>query len=203
MPGFMVPTTRLIPELARLEPVRARLLDSYIDYCTTVSKRTMAMSIETATYLWWICRQSDAADVLDMGSGFSSFVLRDYASVSKHDVRVTSVDDDALWLCRTGEFLRKWHETDDGLVLWLDWLERRDVRYDVIFHDFSRGEARNASMYVAAERLTPGGMLIFDDAQHGEHQAEMRKVAEKWGLDLISLRDVTVDAVRRYAAMAR
>lgn len=167
----------------------------YIDYCQTVSQRTMAISIETAAYVWWTCRHRKATSAVDLGSGFTSYVLR---RAVPHAV---SVDDSPEWLAKTGEFLTRNGLSTDGLVSWDDWLTDPGT-FDVVVHDFARGELRESSMWNAAEAVNPGGVLIFDDAQHEGHQAEMHRVCEAYGWNLYDIRSHTEDMIHRFAAMA-
>ena len=182
----------LTATLEDVAPFRAALVPTYIDYCQNVSRRSMAISIETASYLAWVCTTTTPKRTCDLGSGFTSFVLQSFPAPA------TSVDDDRAWLDRTREFLERSGRPVDGLVEWVDWLDGSDT-YDVIVHDFARGDLRNTSMWEAAERLNPGGVLIFDDAQHGGHATEMRKVVDHHGWEVIDLHDITRDLVGRYA----
>lgn len=180
------------PSLADLVPFREVLVPPYVDYCQTVSRRSMAISIETATYLAWVCATRSPGRTCDLGSGFTSLVLRLFPAPA------VSVDDDPVWLDRTRGFLARNGVSVDGLVGWDQWQEDTDS-YDVIVHDFARGDLRNSSMWLAAERLNPGGVLIFDDAQHEGHGAEMRKVADHYGFEPVEIRALTVDMVKRFA----
>jgi predicted O-methyltransferase YrrM len=177
-----------------LEGFRQALIPAYIDYCQHVSKRSMAISIETATFVAHLCRRRRVQMVADLGSGFSSYVLRRYSPA------VTSIDDSSEWLDRTTAFLRKYGLHQGMLVGWDEWTADDD-RYDLIVHDFSSGELREQSMWTAAGRLAPGGMVVFDDAQHDGHRAAMGDVAEAFGMQLTLMRDLTLDAVGRYAAV--
>lgn len=191
MPGIVVPVTT--------PPFHAELVDAYVDYCRRVSRRSMAINIETAAYLWWTCVEKGATRVLDLGSGFSSYVLRRYAESA--GAMVTSVDDDPFWLDQTAQFLKKHGFPEYGLMTWDDWIGTDDI-YDVIVHDFSRGADREKSMWTAAERLAPGGVLIFDDANNAGHRAEMGRVAAAHGFELRDIRDETVDTIGRHALLA-
>jgi predicted O-methyltransferase YrrM len=177
------------------------LFPRYKDYCMTVSRRGMAASIETVAYMWWLCDQIEAVRVLDMGSGFSSYVLRCYQAKADHAVEVVSVDDSPEWLARTRDWLTRCDLPADGLVWAPDWRDGTDT-YDLVFYDYAGGPARIEWMWDAAKRLNPGGVLLFDDAQHPGHHFEMARVATANNLHLFDVYGVTVDDSGRYAAMA-
>lgn len=185
------------PTIEIMLPYRKVLTPAYVDYVKDVSDSSWAISIETASYARWLCDLLDADLALDLGSGFTSFALRHSAA------DVTSVDDDPAWLAKTGDFLRKYSTVTGALVTWNDWsvLNATDS-YDVIVHDFAIGEARESAMWNAAQALAPGGALIFDDAQHEGHLAEMHRVALHYGLTLHSLHDLTLDSIGRFAMVA-
>ena len=89
--------TSLVNARARLEPI-------YTLYVNTVSSFQMALSLESAALVWALCDERRPAKIVDLGSGFSSFVLRHWAKVSGREVEVWSVDDDAEWLQKSKEF---------------------------------------------------------------------------------------------------
>jgi predicted O-methyltransferase YrrM len=174
-----------------LEPV-------YDEYVRDVSDPIWGMSLETATYLYSLCRATKPTRVLDTGSGFSSYVLRRYAREAGH-VTVVSADDDAQWLERTATFLRQRDLTDDGLVLWPS-AQVAEGRYDVVFHDLASGGARVESIPLVLSAVTRGGgAVLFDDAHHygGEIFAEGRSA----GFELYSVRSFTLDRFGRYAVL--
>ena len=188
------------PDREEIRPYFDRLVPAYRTYCTTVSKRSMALSIETCAYLWWLCVHVDARAVADLGSGFSSYVLRRYAAEAHHRVRVASVDDNDEWLINTRQFI-----VDQGLdpkgLFGNEWADH-PAKYDVICHDYSAGPNREGWMVVAAEHLAPNGVLLFDDAQHVGHRLAMAETARRFGLRLFDVFEQTVDEVGRYAGMA-
>jgi predicted O-methyltransferase YrrM len=187
---------------APVNPYRDALVPAYVAYCQTVSPRHMAMSIESCTYLWWLCDQVKARTVCDLGSGFTSYTLRAYAALADYPVSVTSVDDSVEWLDRTREFLTDAGMPTDGLVPWDEWSENPDGPYDVIVHDLASGDLRNQSMWTATDALADGGMILFDDAQNHGHINEMFKVAEAHGMKIADIRDATTDEVKRFSLLA-
>lgn len=183
-----------------IAPYADRIWNEYVDYGRVVTKRGMAVNVMTAGLMWWACDQVNAHSVCDLGSGFTSYVAARYA-VDNPGTVVASVDDEVHWLDRTRMFLRRHRMSDAGLMHWVGWEATADT-FDVIVHDFNCGDIRNATMWTAAERLNPGGILIFDDAHHWLHHAEMTKVCEKHGWDFVPLYETTRDETDRFAAMA-
>lgn len=186
------------PGRADILPYFQRLVPEYRTYCTTVSKRSMALSIETCAYLWWLCDTKVATTVADLGSGFSSYVLRRYATESGRSVVVHSVDSDPEWLERSRQFSVEHGQDGDGFMLGDDWLTL-GVEYDVVLNDYDRGDVREAYAGHGADRLKPGGVIVFDDAQNASHLGNMADTCKSRDMDLFALVEQTMDEVGRFA----
>ena len=181
--------------------MQAELDKIYRSYVETVSPDSMAVSFETACMLLHLCRSTRATSVVDLGSGFSSCVLRIHASTSDQSVAVVSVDDQPEWLDRTAEFLNQ-HELDTGgLTTWADFGLRDPGDYDVVFHDLAGGDVREMAMPVAAANVAADGVILFDDAQHPGHRQRMYEVGAGAEFALYSLRRWTFDQYQRYALL--
>jgi SAM-dependent methyltransferase len=161
----------------------------------------MAMSIESTTYLWWLCDRVKACQVCDLGSGFTSYTLRAYAMLADWPVTVTSVDDSPEWLDQTRRFLARHDMPTTGLVAWDVWAESPH-KFDVIVHDLAKGALREQSMWTAADALAAGGMILFDDAHNNTHAAVMHAVAAAHGMALADIRQWTTDEVHRFSLLA-
>jgi predicted O-methyltransferase YrrM len=165
----------------------------------------MAASLQTAGVLLWLCRRLRAHRTLDLGSGFSSYVLRAWVAESGAPGQVLSVDDSAEWLERTGRFLASQGQPAGGLLEWERF--RREAAglapFDVVFHDLAGGQLREEAMPVAFACVKrPSGVILLDDAHHAGHRRAMRRLAGANGFDLFSLRRVTLDSSRRFAMLA-
>lgn len=180
--------------------VRAELADAYDEYTANVSPDNMAVSLIAATYLLSVCRDKKLVDVADFGSGFTSYVLAHYARTADYPVTVTSIDTDPEWLARTDEFLTA-HELQSRLVLWDDYLTEEQA-HDLICYDLGGGDVREAGMPVVLDRISPNGVVLFDDAQHIGHADAMRAACRARRRDLYSLRDETLDDYGRFMAVS-
>lgn len=175
------------------------LAEAYGEYTRDVSPNNMAVSLETATYLLFLCRTFHALRVADFGSGFTSYVLAKYAAETDEPVTVTSVDDNEEWLGKTKTFLEA-HGLRSNLTMWDDY-KNADICHDVALYDLANGEIRNSGMELICRRTRPGGAVIMDDAHHDGHRAEMNRVARKFRWQLHYLTDDTVDQYGRFSAL--
>ena len=87
----------LAPSDVEWAQVVAEVRNEYRRYTTTVSPPNHALSLATAAYMLHLCRAISARRVLDLGSGFSSWVLRHHAETASNPVDVVSVDTDEDW----------------------------------------------------------------------------------------------------------
>ena len=175
-----------------------RLWDEYKRYCLTVSVRWMALSIETTAYAWWLCEQTQARRVVDLGSGFSSYMLRLYQQ-DHPDVEVMSVDDNPEWLAKTEKWLARHDLPTDGLVTPDEFLQSDG--WDVVIYDYSGGEIRDAMMEPTVARAAADGFVIFDDAQAIVHHLMAVDACRRHGMALFSLVEQTMDDVGRHAVL--
>ena len=173
----------------------ADLSCAYETYVSDVSTPGMAASLETAALLLALCRKERVSSAMDLGSGFSSYVLRHWAAEA--DCLVSSVDDEPAWLARTRDFVVARGLSPGQLFLWP---QLPNQRVDLVFQDFANGTRREATMPRALEAACR--FVVFDDAQHRGHRAAMAAACSAAGARLYSLRTVTLDSRKRYAMLA-
>ena len=80
------------------------LQKKYNFYVQNISTPDMAISFETAIFLKEICHNLQPQKILDLGSGFTSFLLRYYAKTQQSIPDVYSIDNQAKWLEKTKLF---------------------------------------------------------------------------------------------------
>jgi predicted O-methyltransferase YrrM len=171
-------------------------------YCSEVSNRNWAASVQLSALLWHLCRTIDARSVLEFGSGFTTYVFRRYAAESSHEVRVLSADDDEAWLGKTSAFLDSAGAADGELVP----LEELDGtidghRFDLVFNDVFGG-IRPATTALAARHTLPNGLLILDDANRAADRRSLLLAAKVHRLAAFDLRPWTQDEIGRWALLA-
>ncbi len=181
----------LAPTVDEWETALTAVKAPWVDYVTNVSTPTMAVSFETAAYLHHICGKLKPARILDMGSGFSTYVLSENASV-------ISIDTDAEWLMKTSAFLSD-NKREAGLLTLTDAVQRLP-QFDLVFHDIAGGQIREDTMQLSCDLCKPGGVIVFDDMHHQSHQQRMMEVTEGW--ERYTLHRWTNDPVGRYAILA-
>jgi len=199
----------LFPELApaRLSAARDELAPHHGPYAREVSTPEYAISLELAAFLLVLCRQRRPARLVDLGSGFSSFVFRMHQAHDEGGATVWSVDDDPAWLERTAGFLRHHHLRTDRLVGLQEFLGTGQRSFDLVLHDLNAIESpvRSALLPRALELASAGGTIVVDDLNGYPYRSRVRTACRKAGVRLVNLRAHLLDDRRRYpgAVVAR
>ena len=189
-------TTSILEENRKaLEPLHAL-------YVREISTADMAISLESAAFLLAFAHCVSPKRIVDLGSGFSSYVLRLYASQASSDTRTYSVDDDSAWLKRTEEFLISEKVSTDDLCDWSDFADQKEPKFDLILHDMGSMETRANTLDIVIGLLAPGGAIILDDMHKIDYNAHARRRVREAGLELFSLRKLTADGFQRFAELA-
>jgi predicted O-methyltransferase YrrM len=174
------------------------------EYTRSVSSAVAAISLETAHAIASLLPNLKPRLAFDLGSGFSSYVLRGYEKqAAAHGVpcEVISCDDDPLWLARTGEYLKSKGLSTTGLRLWDGFVsEAGDVGPDFILHDLgSNPNTRVATLPGVLDLCRPGTVLVLDDVHKPViRQAVLGAVTER-GLRCFDISGVTYDRFGRYS----
>jgi predicted O-methyltransferase YrrM len=172
----------------------------YDRYVSDVSNWEWAISWPSVRVLDALCEALRPRRALDLGSGFSTYVVCNWARRSGVDCEVVSVDTSDEWLEKTRAFL-----TAEGLRARL--IPAReidsvpDASFDLAFDDLGRTEDRASVISTVVRAMAPGGVVLLDDMNARGYRSDVRSVlaAAKW--DLFSARSHTIDAKGRFAML--
>lgn len=161
--------------------------DAYLRYIKEVSDQQWVISWELCVYLDKLLRSLKPKTILDLGSGFSSFLFR------FTNAKVITIDTDPQWLEKTKKFLEQYELPTDNMFL----LKDADLsgQYDLTLLDIGLAERDRVELF---SRIN-SKVLILDDM----HIAEYKDAAAKHFTNRIifSLQDDTKDAYDRFAWM--
>lgn len=184
----------------------------YNDYLNTMSP--MAPSLKTLRLLLSLCTPGDK--VLDLGSGFSSFMLRYYAPQLK--LKVFSVDDSETWLDKTIVYCAK-QKVSVASFYTLEWFKEEikgveemiDVSpglydpvlpFDVVFVDI--GITKNRPKYyplILRDWCIPWSMVLIDDMHKGVLSTALHKELGHYDYIDIDVYHQTLDGFGRYCSL--
>jgi predicted O-methyltransferase YrrM len=178
-----------------------RLAPTYEDYVTSVSSPVWAVSLQTAALADALCALLRPRAVLDLGSGFSSFVLRRQRAGAGGGT-VHSVDDDPQWLERTRGFLEARGVSSDGMFLWPAFAAAPPQSYDLVLHDMGRMALRLEALPAVLSLVSANGLLVLDDMHKPEYAPGALARCRESGFEHCSLRTLTLDGFGRHASVA-
>jgi predicted O-methyltransferase YrrM len=182
---------------ARATAMRERLLPEHRTYTRTVSPDPIAISLELSVFLAVLCDAERPAAILDLGSGFSSFVFRSYAKRAPEPAPVVySVDHAAAWLDETRRFLEPRGLDARHLVTWDEFVAADRPPFDLVLVDISDLGTRLRLLDVVVESCRPGGMIVIDDMHVPSYRRSILRKLDERGLERFSLRSFTRKRLR-------
>jgi len=188
-PNIRIPEGK--PELNELSAV-------YQQYVKEVSSPEMAVSLELSDFILGLCEQNKYKKLLDLGSGFSSFVFRDYAARNP-DVKVFSVDDNDDWLNKTREYLTGYSLSLNDMITLNKFVESKESQFDLVLLDLNFVEIRKNYIQFSVDCCKPGGLIIFDDVHKLEYAEEIIKQTASLPVKLFGPKKQTLDRFGRYS----
>jgi predicted O-methyltransferase YrrM len=189
-------------EQARAAAAR-ELRPAYEEYIATVSTGDMAVSWETACLLYALACMLRPREALDLGSGFSSYVLRKYAAQSGHECLVTSIDDNRHWLDQTRAYLQRKGLNGEQVDHWDEFCRQAPIgKFDLVFHDLGDMEQRAAALPMVLKCLAPRGVLVLDDMHKSVYRRTAERQAVREGWRVLSARRQTLDGIGRFSEIA-
>ena len=178
-----------------------KLAPYYEEYIDEVSMDWMAVSLELSAFLLTFCQITQPKQIADLGSGFSSFVLRLYAA-GEEGVTVYSVDDDPVWLSHTQEFLHKHKLSIEHTIIWEGFRLQEPGGFDLILHDLGSMALREETLPFVLTLLRPGGFCLINDMHDKEYSPKVKRIIKEAQAQMYTLSRYTRDKYRRYCYLA-
>jgi hypothetical protein len=158
----------------RIGPCRRRLRGRYSQYTDFVSNPGNALSLQSSALVYALCETLRPASVLDLGSGFSSYVVGTYQAESTHTVLVRSVDDSREWLERTRDYLERVGLPTEGLRSLSEFEASGCGIFDLVIYDLGSMETRKQWLKNAMLCIKPlTGVAVVDDCHIGDFASDV------------------------------
>jgi predicted O-methyltransferase YrrM len=185
-----------------IEAAKAGISGVHQHYVTNISSPTMAASLELAGALYALCSYKQPRRMMDIGSGFTSYVLRKWQAEHGGTSTVVSVDDDADWLEKTRDYLAGNGVRSDKLLTFDALMAGGERDFDIILHDMNFVEVRRNYIGEVIDRTAPGGLMIFDDVHKMDYFNDVVKALRGRSIRFYSFRSSTLDSFKRYSIIA-
>jgi len=168
------------------------------EYINTISSPEMAASFELCILLYKLAITSKPKMALDLGAGFSSYVLR-LASHNSTNFTVYSIDDDSAWLQKTISYLKANELQTNNVMSMDDFKKLPDLNFDLILLDLNFVEVRKDYIDPSISMLNKNGLLIFDDTHKIEYLRIVKEKSLKNNINLFDFKNSTLDSFKRFA----
>jgi len=150
-------------------PCRRRLRGRHSQYTDFVSNPGNALSLQSSALVFALCEVLRPASILDLGSGFSSYIVSTYQAESSEQVLVRSVDDSSEWLARTSDYLELTGLPTGGLCSLVQFEESGCGVFDLVIYDLGSMETRKRWLKNALMCVRPAtGVALIDDCHVGD-----------------------------------
>jgi len=170
----------------------------YRVYTQEVSNSSATISLRLAVFLITMCRIVKPKTILDLGSGFSSFVFRHFMKNDALELTVHSVDTSSYWLDKTRNFLLSYKLPASHLITWKAFLRQSTQKYDFVLCDISMG-VRIQALPIILSFTGPSTVAIFDDIHIPLYSRRLKYWLQKSPHNSYSLKFYTEDEFGRYS----
>jgi hypothetical protein len=167
------------------------LKPAYLDYVSHFSAPLISLSLNRAMFLFFFSKLIQSKQILDLGSGFSSYVFG--LHIQQHGTGgVISVDDSDFWLGETRRFLEK-HKVTVSQLWSLDQYHRCEQKApDLGFLDLGDISMRQQLLPDLLNKVKRSQMiLILDDFHIPAYRRFIIHLCKEMEVSLCSLRKVT------------
>jgi predicted O-methyltransferase YrrM len=173
------------------------LENAYGEYVKHISSPDRAISLQMAAFLSALCERHRPVSILDLGSGFSSFVFRAYAQTH---AAVWTVDDDPNWLERTAQFLTARLVPTNNMALWQEggW---RDEGFDLVCYDLGGMTTRAQALPEILQKIGDTTILVLDDMHKEEYVPTVERELRTGQWRYFDARSHTMDHYGRFCGV--
>lgn len=141
------------------------IIDEYKYYIDKISSREMAASLECCLYLMSLYDALKPSNILELGSGFTSYCLRLYKKVNKLSTDIHSIDTNEGWLKKSVEYCDERKLDSSNFETW-EYIKNKDYKFDLIFVDIDSGPRRHLYFEPVFNKFSKPGTFVYLDDLH-------------------------------------
>ena len=168
----------------------------WLDYTNGFGTDGWCLSLETSALLYHILTEFNPETIVDIGSGFSSFIIRKFFGRRF----MYSVDDDPEWMKTTIRFLDKHNCSTYNIISTTQFREEyKDKQFDFILLDNDAHVRKELMSWV----FTHSKIALVDDLHSGYawYLEEIRRCEEEFKPLIFDVKDYTMDNYGRFAGV--
>jgi len=176
----------------------------YDHYTDNISNKVMATSLQQCSILYLISKNLFNKNILDTGSGISSYFLRKNKKLT-NSINYT-VDTNLDWLLKTKNFLKEYQVNDENLFEWSDFKNKYEIKFDFIYHDMGWIHERMTPIPYIKSMLYKNGIIMIDDLHFNNSPDCMLRdfVYDEFTPDNwleVDIKSISMDEYGRYATI--
>lgn len=181
---------------------KSEIQQAYSEYTTKVSPADMTVSLETSVVLIGLCVLHEPKSILDLGSGFSSYVFRYIrGNHLTEECAILSIDTDKAWIRKTAGFIRERGLTTYDFCFWDD-IKDTAEEFDLIFVDIDKTYSRkNYYAHILKSFVGENSVVVFDDMHKGILSSTLAEVLSEYKYKSTNIRDLTLDEFGRFSSL--
>jgi predicted O-methyltransferase YrrM len=164
MGGIMIKTINKNFQLKK-DDYEKMIIDEYNYYIENISARHMAASLPCCLYLIALYDTLKPQNILELGSGFTSYCLRLFKKENKLDTDIWSIDTSDMWLKKSQEYCAERGLDSANFETW-DSFYNKDIKFDLTFVDIDSGPKRHTYFNPVFDKFSKKGAFVYLDDIH-------------------------------------
>lgn len=186
--------------------IASEIRHPYCRYMLNCTKDDMPITFSQACFLLYYVNVVSPSRILDLGSGFSTYIFSYYLSQRKHDLPVIySVDDSEYWLDQTKLFIKNENYYDKQFLNFETWETINQMslpKFDFVFVDIGSLDFRAKNFeHITQKFLGDGGRLFVDDMHFLEYKKSVLQCKDKNGMRGYSITSFCQDEYQKQSCL--
>ena len=175
---------------------KVELLEYYKDYISRVSRRSWAISLECAVFLTVLCHYLKPDNILDLGSGFSSFIFRYYSSkLKKHHPIIYSIDTSNPWLEKSRNFCHDFNTNKGHFQNWDTFCKSpKNNFFKLIFIDIGLKERETFVKTIIDKFTDKDSVVVLDDLHYDVFRKKVKEVLYDYNYNSYDVKNISLDS---------
>lgn len=164
----------------------------------------MAASLQCCSYLLSLYEIIQPKQILDLGSGISSYCFRLFKKANKLDTEIHSIDSSATWLKRSMAYCQNSGLDSTNFKTWDNFIKEYAGIFDLVFMDIDNSTNRHSYFKPVFDKFCDAGTIVlFDDMHKTNIVNPFDKFMKTRQYTEYDIKDLTVDKFGRFSRVIK